>query len=749
MPAFADDLLSAAARCSAPNVVANIAHILDSAVPAPIDSLFDSESLDDLLSRDGERSVVLDLSPWAWVPTFRRNDTVVRPAAHICALRKAVERLQSPTRRHHAYIRHQPLDTLPVFEAALNASRLHALVGGSRVMRANLWLGDGGLASALHYDSFDNLLVQLRGEKSVLLLPPRAGSALHYAPLEEHRYVWDGTRFTGTEPTGNARVDNISPVRVGAIKLQPVHSDLLSTALLEAEERLGAASPAATGMEAWSGDGAILCRLVPGRTLFIPALWSHAVISSTAAAAMEEESCSSSSSSSSPSPPPPPPSRELNAAINVWYVRGSESVDTALSSGAGEWPAARAALGIVLPRIGRLAALEGRYEEAVKAFGRLTKLDPSNAEARQSYQLALQDAERSRLERAISSNRGWDRELEKRLRHGEGSAPAPAAAAASAAAAAEPAAAAREGSTDLGRHWDAHRCRTDRTEGVAEACAFSSKAWGVGNARRGSWDADLEKAAVLTSDDPVATAQVINDARELRFVRFDNTLVARGLPTVEHTPGMSNTPWHVYARQQGLASAIEYLGLPMMKMSWDLSIYSMALDELQPKTIIELGTGSGATAMWLADEGRKRRMELEVHTFDIKTSDEIAVAHGLDATMWQQLLRQRRVTHHGLSDLTNVKHALPQSLLRSLPHPWLVIEDAHANTLEVVKRLFKHMEAGDYLVCEDIRFGEAKRRAWFAFLKECGERCALDLKYLDFFGVNQCCAPDGWVKKVV
>ena len=31
---------------------------------------------------------------------------------------------------------------------------------------------------------------------------------------------------------------------------------------------------------------------------------------------------------------------------------------------------------------------------------------------------------------------------------------------------------------------------------------------------------------------------------------------------------------------------------------------------------------------------------------------------------------------------------------------------------------------------------------------EAGDRAALDLKYMDFFGVNACCAPDGWMKKV-
>ena len=55
---------------------------------------------------------------------------------------------------------------------------------------------------------------------------------------------------------------------------------------------------------------------------------------------------------------------------------------------------------------------------------------------------------------------------------------------------------------------------------------------------------------------------------------------------------------------------------------------------------------------------------------------------------------------------------------------------------------------GDYLVCEDIRFAGRKRQEWFAFLAECADACALDLKYVDHFGVNACAATDGWVKKV-
>jgi hypothetical protein len=58
------------------------------------------------------------------------------------------------------------------------------------------------------------------------------------------------------------------------------------------------------------------------------------------------------------------------------------------------------------------------------------------------------------------------------------------------------------------------------------------------------------------------------------------------------------------------------------------------------------------------------------------------------------------------------------------------------------------MRGGDYFIAEDIRFATSKRHEWFDFLEACGDRCALDLRYVDFFGVNRCCAPDGWVKKV-
>lgn len=219
-------------------------------------------------------------------------------------------------------------------------------------------------------------------------------------------------------------------------------------------------------------------------------------------------------------------------------------------------------------------------------------------------------------------------------------------------------------------------------------------------------------------------------------------MLARGVATANYTPGTESLPYHVYAAAQGLHAAVEYWGLPVMKTAWDLALYSMALGELQPKSIIELGTGSGGSAMWLADEARKQGVALQVHTLDIKSAEEIATAHRLSLEQWQQMLAQRGVTFHGRADLskershpltqltrapsltplTNApsltqctramcielpvyrfpmfqeRKALPdKGLLSALPHPWLVIDDAHVNTARIASHIFKRMCARTFL----------------------------------------------------
>ena len=56
----------------------------------------------------------------------------------------------------------------------------------------------------------------------------------------------------------------------------------------------------------------------------------------------------------------------------------------------------------------------------------------------------------------------------------------------------------------------------------------------------------------------------------------------------------------------------------------------------EPRSIIELGTGSGASAMWLADEARKRGVAVQVHTLDVKSAESIATTVGLDVAQFKR-----------------------------------------------------------------------------------------------------------------
>lgn len=50
----------------------------------------------------------------------------------------------------------------------------------------NLWIGRAGNVTKLHYDAYQNLLAQVRGQKRVYLFPPSQLSALYpYSPLSK------------------------------------------------------------------------------------------------------------------------------------------------------------------------------------------------------------------------------------------------------------------------------------------------------------------------------------------------------------------------------------------------------------------------------------------------------------------------------------------------------------------------------------------------------------------------------------
>ena len=296
------DAASAALRSAAPAILRGF--------PPPADVNFSASG-----------SLRVDVSPaeHANIPLKLPNASLVRPAERQLPLEALIALLRDPQRPYNAYSRYLALTALPdAVRAQLPLDRLFALAG-ERVTAANVWLGDGGMRSDVHFDGPDNLLLQLAGTKRVLLLPPAAALELGYAPLHERRWVFDETAgtFAGTRSTG-AIIEN--------------HATAFSAFGPPASDRTRAM--------------AVECELRPGSALFVPALWSHAV-ASTPAAAHE----------------PPSALDGLNLAVNLWYIRGMESFEAAIAA-APRWAAAHFARGKGLQQLDRRAEARAAYEVA-------------------------------------------------------------------------------------------------------------------------------------------------------------------------------------------------------------------------------------------------------------------------------------------------------------------------------------------------------------------------------------------------
>jgi cephalosporin hydroxylase len=116
----------------------------------------------------------------------------------------------------------------------------------------------------------------------------------------------------------------------------------------------------------------------------------------------------------------------------------------------------------------------------------------------------------------------------------------------------------------------------------------------------------------------------------------------------------------------------------------------MLIWDVKPKTIIEIGSGSGASAIWMADLVKSYELETQIYSLDVE----------------KPTVEHERVRFiHG--DSNRIEQGFSSDMLAGLPHPWIVIEDAHVNVLQVVGHFSAHMTAGDYMILEDTRESKA------------------------------------------
>jgi cephalosporin hydroxylase len=176
------------------------------------------------------------------------------------------------------------------------------------------------------------------------------------------------------------------------------------------------------------------------------------------------------------------------------------------------------------------------------------------------------------------------------------------------------------------------------------------------------------------------------------------------------------------AMSQGVFHCMQWKGIPLFKTVYDFSIYAMMLWTLRPRTIIELGSGTGSSAIWLADLTKMFEISSQIYSVDLK-KPELQVEN----------------VHFVRGDCQKIDTVFDEDLLRKASHPWILIEDAHVNVYGVLSHFHSYLMPGDYVVIED---STSKQDDIKKFLLEKPGCYKVDTLYTDFFGRNATCAHD-------
>jgi cephalosporin hydroxylase len=182
----------------------------------------------------------------------------------------------------------------------------------------------------------------------------------------------------------------------------------------------------------------------------------------------------------------------------------------------------------------------------------------------------------------------------------------------------------------------------------------------------------------------------------------------------------------------GDAPGVHWKGIPNLKDPFDLAIVPLLLWELRPATVIELGAYEGGSAIWMADLLGAMGIESRIYSIDVDLG-RVTARHPMVQFVEADLMRLETLA------------SLP---LESLPHPWLLIDDAHVNTYAVLEHFHRHLRSGDYLVMEDTIYHLEKHRELARFLAQHDDHYRVDRRFTDLFGYNATFNFNGYLRRV-
>lgn len=196
------------------------------------------------------------------------------------------------------------------------------------------------------------------------------------------------------------------------------------------------------------------------------------------------------------------------------------------------------------------------------------------------------------------------------------------------------------------------------------------------------------------------------------------------------------------SRIQAGSLRTRYKGRRLAKNPFDLVIYLQLLERLRPRTIIEVGTSEGGSALWFRDQCRALKLECDVLTMDV--APPVGDIDGVSIFE---------------ADATRPAETFPHDVIAAAAHPWLVTEDSahlYESTSAVLEYFDPLLAPGDYVAVEDgvvadlpgeqyRKYRDGPNRAVRDFLQSRGARYEIDTELCDFFGHNLTYCPNAWL----
>ncbi|NBP79264.1 cephalosporin hydroxylase [bacterium] len=250
-------------------------------------------------------------------------------------------------------------------------------------------------------------------------------------------------------------------------------------------------------------------------------------------------------------------------------------------------------------------------------------------------------------------------------------------------------------------------------------------------------------------------AKAMAEARMQRGV-WQDRFAERFVPFASRTMDCGLSRQSVDAIAEG-KNYVSYRGIGMAKDPFDMVLYPILLHEVAPATVIELGAYTGASALWMADT---------LATMEIKSR---VISVDIDLSLVDEKAKGRSDIEFREGDCNAIEELFPPEMLHQLPHPLVLIDDAHVNIAGVYRHFHEHaLREGDYLVIEDTipwmpgafgpinedaetgqvtEWGDWKWREILKFFREHGDDYRVDRYYTDFFGLNATWNWNGFVRR--